>query len=110
MPRRPTVPTWTTAVWNDLKNRTWHSTGGWEYPEGQVGYLVIDRDQWKMDYEPAPDPEPPNNAYPMAQDHWNRISAGELLGNNCIRKSGSDFQVEAWDEDMSARVNTCGGG
>jgi len=93
------TPTWTPALWNDLKNRRWVSPGGWlfEGEEDQVGFLVIDNGLWGMDYEPAPDPDPPNDSFPMVDEaHWDRISGGELIqSTNCIRKQGDDFQVQA---------------
>lgn len=102
----PLVPTWTEDLWNDIKGRELTSKGGWSYPD-QIGYLiVINRDDWSMDFEPVPAPPPPN-AYLMGEDDWNRIANGTLLSNNCIQRNSS-YQVEAHSGDPNtAVVNTC---
>jgi hypothetical protein len=104
-----TTPVWTASVWNNLKYRERTSKGGWSFPEqDEVGFLRINGEMWGMDFDPAPDPDPPNNTYPMGASDWNRISGGELLGNNCIRKQGSDWKVEAVSQETKfSRVVGC---
>lgn len=91
-----TRPTWTEAKWNQIKNCTWLSCGGWDWGE-EVAFLIIERGLWSFDVEPIPDPDPPPNSYPMtSEDHWNAISGGTLdTGGNYIAKGGTRYYVEA---------------
>jgi len=94
MPRPEVLaPQWRREIWEQIRLAEFEN-GGW-FIDRKVKCLVVTRDLWDMDYEPAPDPDPPN-MYRMHRDDWERIQGGELvLERNAILRGGSYYQVQA---------------
>lgn len=110
MPPTEKVPIWTTRVWNTIKDADW-SSGGWDINGSKCRLEIVSEggtDYWGMDFEPYPDPDPPNVVF-MPESEWSSISGGTLsTERNKIFKSETYYEVKAvsdgngWTADVVA--------